>query len=289
MSAPAFLGVPPTLHSWWSNVDPQEFEAQTVRSGRSEVLVHIADLLPDEESELTILDLGCGPGLLAKEAQRPDIVGIDFSLRMLGKAREWMDVVLPENILEFFPSEPYDVVVLCNVLEPYSSHFRSLCLKHVFAFLKRGGRVIIVIATGSRDNNCVGDLSFPKPEGGEVPDPDWYEDEMSAIGFDVESIELVEGMAADSSALPGDEAQIRRERYIVIIGERPMPEGSPKRTVLSKPPPPPTKPRKPAVEKLPSESEDDDDEDDDDNAEKQQAGNAGYPNGEDKANFAVLD
>eukprot|EP00913_Durusdinium_trenchii_P011454 g10755.t1 len=63
--APSLLGVPEGLHSWWNRVDPDEFDRVTETSGRLEVLRHVASLL---RSSLNVVELGCGTGLLAKEA-----------------------------------------------------------------------------------------------------------------------------------------------------------------------------------------------------------------------------
>merc|ERR1712154_321776 len=112
---PELNGVPTALQSWWLRTDPADLERETLRSGRCDILSRVARQLKRDER---VLDLGCGPGLLAQEAGRRDIMGVDMSPSMLESARRWMDFVIPDNMLEHFPGEPLDTVVLCNVLEP---------------------------------------------------------------------------------------------------------------------------------------------------------------------------
>ncbi|CAE8631233.1 unnamed protein product, partial [Polarella glacialis] len=72
-------GVSDQLRSWWLRSDPAELDRATIASGRSKVLAHVSKLL----GAGLVLDLGCGPGLLAKQAGRRDVVGVDMSPAML--------------------------------------------------------------------------------------------------------------------------------------------------------------------------------------------------------------
>ena len=69
-------GVPDSLRAWWDRVDPKELEKSTVRSGRTELLGHLCRRL---EKCSRVLDLGCGCGLLAKEALKCNRVSLFFN------------------------------------------------------------------------------------------------------------------------------------------------------------------------------------------------------------------
>eukprot|EP00971_Amphidinium_carterae_P122162 2418858-Amphidinium_carterae.1 len=64
------------------------------------------------------------------------------------------DDVLHENIFEYSTAEPYDVVVISCVLEPYAAEFRQLLLQHAYELIKPGGKVIVVIATVTAEERC---------------------------------------------------------------------------------------------------------------------------------------
>lgn len=213
-------GVPHALRAWWLRTAPAELERATLRSGRCDMLAHVARLLRRGER---VLDLGCGPGLLAREAGRRDFLGVDMSPAMVRAARRWMDEVLPDNILDYYPSERIDTAVLASVLEPYPGEVRRLLLAHVFDFLPPGGRVVVAVAVrhgglGS-DTECGLDLVFPS--ACEAPGPDDIEEELMLAGFDVASAELVKTQTLNhTSVLPGEEPKAERRTYAVVIGRR---------------------------------------------------------------------
>ncbi|CAK9105526.1 unnamed protein product [Durusdinium trenchii] len=90
---------------------------------------------------------------------------VDMCAAMVGRASEHMDVTTQENLLEFFPPQSPDAVVLCNVIEPYSPEARRLLFSHIMEFLSLKGRLIVVIAIGQAglgtEFESVLDLVFP--------------------------------------------------------------------------------------------------------------------------------
>ena len=58
---------------------------------------------------LDLLNASCA-GLLAREASRRDIVGVDMSSTMIQAAAKWMDDIVPENIFEYCSAELFDVI-----------------------------------------------------------------------------------------------------------------------------------------------------------------------------------
>jgi len=217
-------GVPDSLRTWWQSADPAALEKATVRSGRCDVLAHVTRLL---HSSKTVLDLGCGAGLLAREAGRRDIVGVDMAPAMVRTAQQWMDIVLLDNILEHYPTERPDIVVLCNVLEPYSTDMRRLLFRHVFEFLKPGGHVIVVTAIGGLGN--IGsktetglDLVFPTVTD-IVVEPNAIEEELMLEGLDRFSAELLETRTVNhAAAMPGEAPRTEKQSYAVIVGRKPV-------------------------------------------------------------------
>lgn len=251
-------GVPDNLRSWWLNIDAQEFRKQTFRSGRTEVLSHIARRL---KGSGRIVDLGCGPGMLAKECNRPDILGVDMSPAMLELARAEMDVVIPDTIFEYFPLERFDAAVLCNVLEPYSADMCRLMFRHVFEFLNPRGLIIVVFsaqprrpatavpAASAKDtvefedleqspstsstskplvkatsvaSPCAIDLIFPSANSAGL-DAEDLESELELVGFEVEAPELIRTKTVHQAdlALLGEGPREERHSFIVVTGRRP--------------------------------------------------------------------
>jgi len=217
-------GVPDNLRTWWQSADPAALERATIRSGRCDVLAHITRLL---RSSSMVLDLGCGAGLLAREAGRRDIVGVDMAPSMVRTAQQWMDVVLLDNILEHYPTESPDVVVLCNVLEPYSKDMRRLLFSHVFEFLKPMGHVIVVMAIGGlgnmgSDTETGLDLVFPTVTDTAVQPSD-IEEELMLEGLERFSAELLETRTVNhAGAMPGEAPRTEKRNYAVIIGRKPV-------------------------------------------------------------------
>ncbi|CAE7608986.1 DNMT3A [Symbiodinium pilosum] len=76
-----------------------------------------------------------------------------------------MDTVVTENLLEFYPNDSPDAVVLANVLEPYPAEVRRLLFAHVHHFLRPGGQIIVAVTIGETGlgtaSESVLDLIFP--------------------------------------------------------------------------------------------------------------------------------
>jgi SAM-dependent methyltransferase len=221
-------GVSDASRSWWSRTDPAELLRVSDITGRLKAIERVSALVADRGR---VLDLGCGPGLLAKAAGRRDIVGVDMSPQMIAAAQEWMDLVLPENLLEFYPSEPMDAVVMCNVLEPYPAEVRQLVLSHSLDFLAPGGLAVVVVAAGASGLGSGSesglDLLFPTVAGGGAK-PEDVEDDIQLAGFDLVSAELVDTRppgtrpgTATSEATSEAAKLPDRKSFAVLVGRRP--------------------------------------------------------------------
>merc|ERR1712060_898502 len=151
---------------------------------------------------------------------------------MVEAARQWMDLVVPENLLEHHPLDPVDVVVLANVVEPYPPEVRRLLFEHCAEFISPGGRAIVVLAAGgglgtSADTGL--DLVFPSPSVslgiGNAPLPDEVEDDLAMAGFDIDSTELVETKTAKAldltSPMLGEEPTVQRRVYALLVARKP--------------------------------------------------------------------
>lgn len=212
MEAPATLhGVPDALQSWWHRVDPEEFDRVSRASGRREVLRHVAFLLRSSEK---VVELGCGTGLLAQEAKRRDLLGVDMCPAMIQRASEYMDQAVLDNILEFYPPQSPDAVVLCNVVEPYSSEVRRLLFSHVWEFLSPGGQVIVAVTVGKTglgtEFESLLDLVFPTATPLQA---DEIEEELLAAGFEVALPELIRVQRQDVE-------QPQRRSFAILIGKK---------------------------------------------------------------------
>lgn len=218
-------GVPDSLQGWWSRADPADLEKLTLRSGRSDVLVTLARRLAGAEK---VLDLGCGPGLLAREARRRDIVGVDMAARMVDVASQHMDLVIADNILEHFPSERFHAVVLCNVLEPYPQDMWHLLFRHCHEFLLPGGRLYVVVSLAGAAEGCL-DLVFPSPATGSggALSPEEVEQALMLACFDLDCVEILEARTSTQvSVLPGEEPKLERRSFALLTGIRPREEGT---------------------------------------------------------------
>lgn len=207
-------------------MEPRELERVTVSSGRTSVIKALCRRLRARDR---VLDLGCGCGLLAREAARRDIVGVDMAPAMIQTAREWMDEVVPDNLLEHFPSMRVDKVVLCNVLESYPRDIWHLMCRHSYDFLVPGGQVLIAIAMpgGGLGSGCESaiDLVLPKPGGDEVSADD-VEQALLETGFEIGAAELITAMAQhQKDAVQGENLRPERRMYAVISGLKP-PDGA---------------------------------------------------------------
>jgi len=205
-------GVPDALLSWWGRVDPDEFDRVSEASGRLEVVRHVAELLQGSER---VVELGCGTGLLAKEAGRRDFYGVDMSIAMVQRASEHMEAVV-DNILEFYPPFSPDAVVLCNVVEPYSSEVRLLLYRHIIEFLNPGGQLIVVVTVGKTglgtEFESLLDLVFPTAPPLQA---DEAEEELAAAGFEIEFPELIRIERKDAE-------KPQRRSFVVLIGKKPL-------------------------------------------------------------------
>lgn len=208
-------------------MDPDEFNSATDSSGRIIVLQGLAKRLQRAER---VLDLGCGPGLLAREARRRDIIGFDMSDNMVEAASEYMDEVLSGNFLEYFPEERFNAVVLCNSLDAYPSDMWHLMFRHCFDFLLPGGRLYVGVAQskGSRLDSAL-DIVFPTSignggAGGVALSPTDIEEALILAGFDLAETELYEASFASrpsSAVSTASGTGASRRPFAVVAGQRP--------------------------------------------------------------------
>jgi ubiquinone/menaquinone biosynthesis C-methylase UbiE len=126
-----------------------------------EQLVQLARLEPGQ----SVLDIGCGTGLLAIAAKRRigplgSVHGIDASPEMIARARKkarkaGVDVTFTNGVVEGlpFPDEHFDAVLSTLMLHHLPRAAREQCVREIRRVLKPGGRVLAVDfgrATGDR-------------------------------------------------------------------------------------------------------------------------------------------
>jgi len=104
-------------------------------------------LVPD--SATTILDIGCGAGLLGtalKKDKKRFVIGVEYEPQIANQARAVLDDVIVGNIedkIDKFPSDYFDCIILSDVLE----HLRNpqSVLKNLKNSLKDNGSIIASI------------------------------------------------------------------------------------------------------------------------------------------------
>lgn len=113
--------------------------------GRDELV----DLIDNDKSSGTLLEVGCGTGyLLEKLSQRTDLrlAGLDLSEEMLDKAKKKLSPNVELIYSDFFEYEPkvkYDYIVLSYV---FTLDFQTIKkqVKKVKSLLKIGGKIFVV-------------------------------------------------------------------------------------------------------------------------------------------------
>lgn len=133
-------------------IEMEIFEKVTKENYKRWILPLIEDLLmATKVKEGSILDVGCGPGLLVKElAERSKkflVTGVDISSDALQLARQNCKGLANAEVKKGsayklpFPDESFDVVVCKDSLHHFSSMERSL--REMFRVTRGGGAVYI--------------------------------------------------------------------------------------------------------------------------------------------------
>jgi 2-polyprenyl-3-methyl-5-hydroxy-6-metoxy-1,4-benzoquinol methylase len=149
-----------------------------------------------------VLDLGCGKGELAFDlADRAGavVVGVDRDRAYLAFARERFShpnlSFVEADILDYAPEEPFDVVILSNVLEHIAAR-QELLRKAVET--ARPKRVLIRVPVLQREwtvplRQELGLPHFSDPTHELEYDPETLASELGEAGLDVASLRLVWG------------------------------------------------------------------------------------------------
>ncbi len=162
-----------------------------------EEIVHLAIAKPG----MRVLDLGTGTGNLAARftALGCEVLGIDFSLKMLAAARRKVPVArfVRGDLLgdwEFLRGESFDLIVSAYVLHEFDLPTKiSLLVRLTRDRLAKGGRIII------------GDIAFPTIKGREEAHRRW------AAEWDEEE----HYWAADETIIACEEAGLHT-RYVQV-------------------------------------------------------------------------
>lgn len=135
--------------SYDADVSNQHYQGPTFLTA---LAVDAAATMKAAPSELTVLDAGCGTGLVGVELAKAGfkyVDGIDLSHPMVAKARDTgsyrrliggVDLNQPIDGLEPFS---YDLLVCCGVFT--LGHVRTTALDHLLTTVRRGG--VLVIST----------------------------------------------------------------------------------------------------------------------------------------------
>lgn len=143
------------LHEWW--LDTCLFRGQG-RQLRQRTIM-LADLQPGE----AVLDVGCGTGTLAIEAQRGAgstgrVVGIDPSEGQIARARvkaarRKLPTEFQIGVIEqlAFPDQTFDVVLSSLMMHHLPASLKRQGLAEIVRVLKPGGRLVIADFTRKQE------------------------------------------------------------------------------------------------------------------------------------------
>lgn len=136
-------------HHFSKTIDDYDTVADKVVMKNDELHNELAALVPIRQFALKILDLGCGTGhgmsLLLKKLPYAYCTGIDFSPRMIAKARHNLQafsdriVLIEANFNEIMFSERYDVIVSAIAIHNASHQQKRALFRKIFNALREGG------------------------------------------------------------------------------------------------------------------------------------------------------
>ena len=136
---------------------------------RKETVLHLLDKYTHKDS-LTILDIGCGAGILMKEMlQRGhNVVGLDISLEMIREAKK-NTAGFPSERKKFiqgdlgnisFESKTFDFIICVGVLEYQAND--KIGIGEISRILKKGGFAVITVPNLLRLRNLLDPYSYVK-------------------------------------------------------------------------------------------------------------------------------
>ncbi len=140
-------------------------------------------LLSENEDKKTILDVGCGDGLLTQKIKNnfpgSDIVGIDNSVEQIDMAKSSGASVVFEvaDISEYRPDKKFDAVYSFYAFPHMPKSKISKALANVKSLLKEGGKFYLFT------NICLFDTSIATPEDQEACDVVFLENWPSQINL----------------------------------------------------------------------------------------------------------
>ena len=147
-------------------------------------------LVPEEKS---ILEAGCGCGILANLLKSSNYVGVDLDKEAIEFARktiDWGDFFV-EDLTSFDLQRKFEVVFSNNVLEHFFRKDRATVLKQLDLHLEKNGLLILIVP--SRFYLNVIEAPFKKYRGWFGPDVVFDDDEIH---------EFVDLRAEISAAVP---------------------------------------------------------------------------------------
>lgn len=108
------------LHSLYRAMEDGDYLAE--EAGRRRTAARVLDLIGQHVPRGRLLDVGCGHGVLLAEARARgyDVLGLELAAGAVAHAREELGLPVMDVPLEDFglePREPFDVIVLADVLE----------------------------------------------------------------------------------------------------------------------------------------------------------------------------
>jgi len=113
---------------------------------RERILLEKIDaLIGTARGKARLLDVGCGAGLFFSELERFGYVeGIESDDVAIAQSGAWRNRIVAAQLdARFTPTEPYDLVLMLDVIEHVPDH--AELLRHVARVLRPDGRILITV------------------------------------------------------------------------------------------------------------------------------------------------
>jgi len=163
-------------------------------------------------SSVSILDLGCGTGLLGP-VLRPlasELVGVDLSEQMLNKARATSayDLLEHADALDYLGRHhsEFDIIVAAGVFHYFGE--LSPLLRHCFEALRPNGLLLFTLANGP----LMGDSHYYQPEQYFTHAPQYVMQQLGELGINGGSLRRVLWPAADQHSEHALVVAVRRPK-----------------------------------------------------------------------------
>jgi ubiquinone/menaquinone biosynthesis C-methylase UbiE len=143
------------LEAAWGRREASSFEQLAGIGGRSVALARVAGQIRNAvRPGDVVLDVGCGAGLLADHLRDINVVGLDFSVSLLARARERLPVARASAFALPVRDKSVAVLACLFVLDDYAAAAKQEALSLFVRPVRRGG--LLIVAGYAPDDDRMG-------------------------------------------------------------------------------------------------------------------------------------